>query len=131
MDHRLDYVIGDFLASLLLGTIVGILSWAIVSPWWNMLVAMLIMMPIGMIAGLIAFFPAGIKLGAMEAMVPLMFTGMLSGMVVGMAAAMHALSFTDALGLGAASGVAGITFVWIANSLLRGITMENGGNARG
>lgn len=124
MDHRLFYVVGDFLANVALGVIVGIISWAIVWPGWNMIVAMFVMMAVGMVAGLIFFFPAAIKLGAMEAMVPLMFTGMLSGMVVGMAEAMMPLTAMQAAVLGAASGVVGIGFIWIANNLLRGITRE-------
>lgn len=124
MDHRLFYVVGDFLANLLLGVIVGVISWAIVGPGWNMIVAMFAMMALGMLLGLVFFFPAAIKLGAMEAMVPLMFTGMLSGMVVGMAGAMMPVPLADALAMGAASGVAGIGFIWVANSMLRGITRE-------
>jgi hypothetical protein len=124
LDHRLFYVVGDFLANLLLGVIVGVISWAIVGPGWNMIVAMFAMMALGMLLGLVFFFPAAIKLGAMEAMVPLMFTGMLSGMVVGMAGAMMPVPLADALAMGAASGVAGIGFIWVANSMLRGITRE-------
>lgn len=124
MDHRLKYVVGDFLANLLLGAIVGVVSWAIVSPAWNMWVAMFVMMPVGMVIGFFGFFAAAVKLGAMEAMVPLMFTGMLSGMVVGMVSAMMPLSLQQALLHGAACGIAGIVFIWICNSVLRGITRE-------
>lgn len=124
MDHRLFYVVGDFLANVMLGVIVGIASWAIVGPGWPMIVAMFAMMALGMVAGLIFFFPAAIKLGAMEAMVPLMFSGMLSGMAVGMAGSMMPLPLTNAVVMGAAAGVAGIGFIWIANSMLRGITKE-------
>lgn len=125
MDHRLFYVVGDFIANVLLGLVVGAISWAIVGPGWNMIVAMFVMMAVGMLAGLVFFFPAAIKLGAMEAMVPLMFTGMLSGMVVGMAAAMMPMPLQTGLLLGTLSGVAGILFIWIANSALRGITRES------
>ncbi len=124
MDHRLKYVLGDFLANLLLGAVVGLVSWAIVSPTWNMWVAMFVMMPVGMVLGLIAFFPAAAKLGAMEAMVPMMFTGMIAGMVVGMVAAMMPLSLQQAAIHGGACGVAGIVFIWICNAMLRGITSE-------
>ncbi len=124
LDHRLFYVVGDFLANLAIGLIAGLISSAIVSPAWNMWVAMFAMMALGMVLGLVFFFPAAIKLGAMEAMVPLMFSGMLSGMVVGMAAAMMPLPVGNALALGAASGVAGIGFIWAANSMLRGVTRE-------
>ena len=124
MDHRLFYVVGDFLANLAIGVIAGLVSWAIVDPGWNMWIAMFAMMALGMVLGLFFFFPVAIKLGAMETMVPLMFSGMLSGMVVGMASAMMPLPLENALALGAASGVAGIGFVWAANSMLRGVTRE-------
>jgi len=124
LDHRPKYVFGDFIANALLGVLVGLVSWAIVSQAWNMWVAMFVMMPIGMVLGLIAFFPAAAKLGAMEAMVPLMFTGMIAGMVVGMVAAMMPLSLQQALIHGGACGIAGIVFIWMCNTMLRGITNE-------
>ena len=126
MDHRIYFVLGDFLANLAIGAIVGLICWAIVTPAWNMWLAMFAMMPVGTIAGLIFFFPVGMKLGAMEVMVPMMFSGELSGMVVGMAAAMAALTAGQAALLGAVSGMAGIFFVWAANTLLRGVTREAG-----
>src|ERR1700733_12993554 len=124
MDHRLYFALGDFLANIAIGAVVGLICWAIVSPSWNMWIAMLAMMPLGSIVGLLLFFPIGMKLGAMEVMVPLMFTGELSGMVTGMGAAMYVLTARDALLLGAACGLGGILVVWIVNSLLRGATRE-------
>jgi len=129
LDHRLKYALGDFLANLLFGVIVGIVSWAVVSPAWNMWVAMFVMMPVGMVLGFVGFFIVAARLGAMEAMVPLMFTGMLSGMVVGMVGAMMPLTLQQAMTHGAACGFAGIVFIWICNSLLRGITRDGEENA--
>jgi hypothetical protein len=127
LDHRLYFVVGDFVANLAIGAIVGLIAWAIVSPSWNMWIAMIAMMPVGTVAGLILFFPVGMKLGAMEVMVPMMFSGELSGMVVGMAAAMAVIGPGEAALLGAVTGMAGIFFVWAANTLLRGVTREAGG----
>jgi hypothetical protein len=124
LDHRPFYVIGDFVANVVIGTIVGLVCWAIVSPSWNMWLAMFAMMPVGTVVGFFLFFPFAIKLGAMEVMVPLMFTGELTGMVVGMGGAMYELSMRDGLLLGAATGAAGIVIIWIVNSMLRGITRE-------
>lgn len=126
MDHRLYFVAGDFLANLAVGAIVGLIAWAIVSPSWNMWIAMFAMMPVGTVVGLLLFFPIGMKLGAMEVMVPLMFSGELTGMVVGMAAAMAAMTASEAALLGAVTGAAGIFFIWAANTLLRGVTREAG-----
>jgi len=129
LDHRLKYVVGDFLANLVFGALVGLVSWAIVSPGWNMWLAMVLMMAIGMVIGFIGFIVTAVKLGAMEAMVPLMFTGMLSGMVVGMIEAMMPLTFQQALSHGAVCGIAGIVFIWTCNSILRGVTREGEENA--
>jgi len=68
VDHRLYFAVGDLLANIAIGAIVGVICWAIVSPSWNMWIAMFAMMPVGTVVGLILFFPIGIKLGAMEVM---------------------------------------------------------------
>jgi hypothetical protein len=126
LDHRLFFVVGDFLANLAIGAIVGLLAWLIVGPSWNMWIAMFAMMALGMVAGLIFFFPVGMKLGAMEVMIPVMYSGMWAGMFVGMAEAMMPLPLLHAVAIGAACGVAEIVFVWVANSILRGVTREAG-----
>jgi hypothetical protein len=124
LDHRLYFVVGDFVANIVIGAIVGLICWAIVSPSWNMWIAMFAMMPVGTVVGLLLFFPVGMKFGAMEVMVPLMFSGELTGMVVGMAAAMMKMSAGNAALWGAATGVAAIVLIWIVNSILRGVTRE-------
>ncbi len=124
MDHRLFYVVGDFLAQLAIGMVAGLVAWAIVSPAWNMWAAMAAMMALGMVVGLVLYFPVGIKLGAMEAMIPAMYSGMWGGMVVGMMSAMMPMPLHHALEMGAACGIAEIIFIWIANSLLRGVTRQ-------
>lgn len=124
MDHRLFYVVGDFLANLAIGIIMGLIARAIVGPSWNMWAAMCAMMALGMVVGLVLFFPVGIKLGAMEAMIPAMYTGMWAGMVVGMMSAMMDLPWRHAAEMGAACGIAEIIFIWIANTILRGVTRQ-------
>lgn len=124
MDQRLFYVVGDFLANLAIGAIAGLISWSIVSPAWNMWAAMFAMMVLGMVVGLVLYFPVGIKLGAMEAMIPGMYTGMWASMVVGMMESMMQLPMHHALEMGAACGVGEIVFIWIANTILRGVTRQ-------
>jgi hypothetical protein len=121
VDRRPLYALGDFLGSLLVGIVAAMVAWVLVGPGWNMWVAMFGMMAMGMVVGLVMFFPLGMKLGAMEAMIPAMYTGMWSGMMVGMIGAMMPLSWLHAAQLGAACGVGEIVFIWIANSLLRGV----------
>jgi len=127
LDHRFWYAAGDFAASLVIGVIAALVSWAIVSPAWNMWVAMFAMMALGMVVGLVLYFPVGIRLGAMEAMIPAMYTGMWSGMVIGMMASMMALPLRHAAEIGAACGIAEIIFIWIANAILRGVTRQTKG----
>lgn len=124
MDHRLFFAVGDFLANLLTGAFVGAICWTIVGPGWNMWVAMFAMMALGMVLGMLVFFPVAAKLGAMEAMIPLMYSGMWAGMFVGMAQAMMPMPLLHAVGIGAACGVADILFIWVVNSVLRGVTRE-------
>lgn len=124
MDHRLFYAVGDFLANLAIGVIAGLIAWSIVSPSWNMWAAMAAMMALGMIVGLVLFFPVGIKLGAMEAMIPAMYSGMWAGMVVGMMSSMIAMPARHAAEMGAACGIGEIVFIWVANTILRGVARQ-------
>ena len=124
VDRRLFYSVGDFVANLAIGVIAGSVAWAIVGPSWNMWVAMFAMMALGMVIGLVLFFPIGIKLGAMEAMIPAMYTGMWAGMVVGMMDSMMDMPWRHAAEIGAACGIAEIVFIWIANTILRGIIRQ-------
>jgi hypothetical protein len=124
LDRRPLYAAGDFLGSLAVGIVAALVAWALVGPGWNMWAAMFAMMALGMIVGLVMFFPIGIKLGAMEAMIPAMYTGMWSGMVVGMMEAMMPLSMRHAIELGAACGIGEIVFIWVANTLLRGVRRQ-------
>lgn len=124
MDHRLKYAVGDFLAALFIGAVSGLVAWAIVSPVWNMWLAMFSMMALGMVIGLVMFFPLAAKLGAMEAMIPAMYTGMWAGMFVGMLGSMMDISWRHAIEIGAACGVAEIILIWIVNTILRGISRE-------
>jgi hypothetical protein len=127
MDNRLFYVVGDLVANVVIGAIVALVAWLIVSPGWNMWLAMISMMALGMVLGLAMFFPFSIKLGAHETMIPAMYTGMWAGMFVGMIAAMMPLTMRHAAELGVMVGAAEIVFIWIVNTLLRGVTGEANG----
>ncbi len=126
MDNRLFYVAGDLIANLAIGIIVALVASWIVGPAWNMWAAMFAMMVLGMVLGLVLYFPIGSRFGAMEVMIPAMYTGMWSGMVIGMIDAMMDLSWRHAAEIGAACGAAEIVFIWIANTILRGITRQPG-----
>jgi len=120
MDHRLYFVLGDLFANLLAGAIVGLLCWLIVSPGWNMFVAMIVMMMIGMLIATVLWIPCSVLFGAMEVMVPMMLSGMVSGMVISMSLAMEQLSAATCFSFGAICGLASIVVVWVLNSAMRG-----------
>jgi hypothetical protein len=124
LDSRIGYVLGDLLANVALGAVVGLFCWLIVGPAWNMWIAMFLMMAIGSIVGLVGFFIVSRWLGAMESMVPLMLTGELTGMVVGMFVPMMPFTPLRAIVWGLACGAASMAIIWIVNSLLRGVTRE-------
>ncbi|MFK7730229.1 MAG: hypothetical protein AB8B48_01290 [Pseudomonadales bacterium] len=125
MDSRLYFVLGDLIANILCGAIIGAVCYLIFDPSWNMLAAMFFAMGVGMLASMLLWFPTSIVLGAMEAMLPMMLTGMYSGMVVGMWASMHPISLSMSLFVGGVVGLLTITLIWIANNQLRGVkTME-------
>jgi hypothetical protein len=127
MDRRLFYALVDFLASLVIGAISGLVAWSIIDTGWNMWLAMIAMMALGMIIGMACYFPLASRLGAMEVMIPAMYSGMWGGMVVGMMSAMMALPMHHAIEMGAACGIGEIVFIWVANTILRGVTRSRAG----
>ncbi len=120
MDTRLFFVLGDLLANVAGGAVVGWLVWLLIPAGWNMWLAMVLAMALGMLFAFVLFIPFSVVLGAMEVMVPLMLTGMAAGMVVGMRAAMGAIGSGGALFEGAVCGLACIVAVWVLNNQLRG-----------
>lgn len=120
MDNRLYFVLGDLFSNLLTGGLVGWLAWLLISPSWNMIVAMILMMVLGMIVAIILWLPVSIFVGAMEAMVPMMLTGMISGMVVGMWLTNEYLAASSSFYIGTVCGLISIVVIWIFNSALRG-----------
>jgi hypothetical protein len=121
MDSRLYFVLGDLFANILVGAVVGWLTALIVSPGWNMWIAMFVMMPVGMLLSMLLWMPMSIYLGAMEVMLPTMFTGMFSAMVIGMDAAMAPMASAVAFKHGAVIGLVVIVAIWVVNNSLRGI----------
>lgn len=124
MDNRVYFVLGDLLANIVIGALVGVVSVLLVTTGWNMWLAMVLMMSIGMLLGLIGAFGFAHFFGAMEVMVPVMQTGMWSGMVVGMWQAMAPLSYIQGALLGAVTGLVVLNVIWIANTALRGVVVN-------
>jgi hypothetical protein len=129
MDDRLYFVLGDLLANIVMGALVGAVAVWLVGSGWNMWLAMLLMMALGMVLGLAGALGFGFLFGAMEIMVPVMQTGMWSGMVVGMWQTMAPLSATQGALVGGVTGVMVLNVVWVANTALRGVVLEHGETA--
>ena len=123
MDNRLYFVLGDLLANITLGALIGALAVMLVGTGWNMWLAMVLMMVLGMVLSFFGAFGFGICFGAMEVIVPGMLTGMISGMVVGMWHAMTPMSVTHGIVIGGITGLMVLTIVWIASASLRGVTI--------
>ena len=126
MDHRLYFVLGDLLSNIVTGALIGILAVMLVSPGWNMWLAMLMMMAVGMLLSLFAALAFGIFFGAMEVMVPAMQSGMMSGMVVGMWQAMSPLPVGQGAIIGGIIGLVTLNIIWVANTALRGVRTVEG-----
>ena len=121
MDNRLYFVVGDLLANIAIGAIIGMISAALVNTGWNMWIAMIVAMVVGMALSLPLALAFGYFYGAMEVMVPAMQTGMWSGMVVGMWAAMSPLDISSGALIGGVVGLVVLNVIWALNIALRGI----------
>ena len=121
MDDRIYFAIGDLIANVTVGAIIGVVSWLIVGNTWNMLLSMALMMVVGMVLALPLAFLFVAVCGAMEVLVPVLLTGMSSGMVVGVWNTVQDLSLLEALLVGSACGVMSIVMIWAVNSRIKGI----------
>ncbi len=119
METRPYFLLGDLLANVVIGALVGVTCASLFDPSWNMWLGMFLGMALGMAIALVLgvglFF---IFFGAMEVMVPTMLTGMVTGMIVGMAAPMMEVHLPDAARWGAASGIGCLGFTYVVNAFL-------------
>ena len=119
METRPYFVLGDVLANLSVGALVGLASAAAFDPDWNMILAMLAGMAMGMALSLPALLGFVALFGAMEVMVPAMTTGMVAGMVVSMSATMGDLALGPAAVLGAKCGLGVLIAIYLANVIVK------------
>jgi len=119
METRPYFVLGDLLANVATGALVGLVMAGLFGPAWNMLLAMFAGMALGMAISLPPALLFGAFFGAMEVMVPVMTTGMVAGMLVSMAAAMGEVALGHGASLGAWSGAGVMLATYVANALIR------------
>ena len=118
-ERRLYFVLGDVACALVIGGAAGALGAALVSPAWNMWLAMIVGMAAGMLIATplaFAFLPL---FGAMEVMVPAMTSGMFAGMWIAMAAAMRPLGVGAGLRGGMLIGLLVLAAIYALNAYLR------------
>lgn len=120
MSDRLYFLFGDVLSNVLVGTLAALVCVPVVSPEWNMFVAMVVCMPLGMLTAVVLGTFLIRWFGAMEVMVPTMLGGMTAGMVVGMACAMTPIDAGWAVRAGALIGLVALVFCRYADYLIRG-----------
>ncbi len=124
VEKRPYFVMGDLIANLSAGALVGAIAVQSMGPSWNMWISMCVGMVAGMLLSMLVAFPAMALFGAMEVMLPVMLTGMVAGMVVSMMAAMDSLPIARGVVWGAVCGVLTLAACYLANAWIgkRGIS---------
>lgn len=115
------FKIGDFLVSIIIGSLTGVCTFWVIDTGWNMLLAMFIGMCIGMVLQILVpliFMPL---FGHLEIMIPSMITGMLSGMCSGMIAVRYTLPLSRVFVLGGGIGIIVCLWVYKRNRQLQGV----------
>ncbi|WGS21094.1 MULTISPECIES: hypothetical protein [unclassified Bradyrhizobium] len=122
------FQIGDYLAGAVIGVATAVIVRVMVSPGFDMVLAMLIGMGIGTIVSLILGYMLSPMLGIVETMVPGSLIGMYGGMLFAMRDSMAAGSrtMTAVITVGAIFGIAMTIAVKVYNYVLRGTMIEAG-----
>lgn len=121
------FVIGDYVAGMLIGTLTALGVRAVVWPGMDMVIAMLVGMAIGIVIHLVVGFLLAPLLG-MGTMVIAMVAGMYGGMLFGMRDSMAAGSPTlaQATAIGALFGVIVVLGIHIYDRALRRVVVDTG-----
>lgn len=120
------FVIGDYLAGMLVGIVTALGVRMVVWPGLDMVIAMLMGMAIGMVLHLILALILGPLIGMFNAMIPASIIGMYGGMFFAMRDSMAAGSrtITAAIVVGAAFGALVVAGVQYYGWTLRGAVVD-------
>lgn len=120
------FLIGDYLAGILIGVATTLGVRAVVWPGMDMVLAMMVGMAVGMLIHLVLGLILAPLVGLFETMVPGSLIGMYGGMLFGMRDSMAAGSLTleSATTVGAIFGVIVVIGVKIYDQVLRGAVFE-------
>ena len=122
------FVIGDYLAGMLVGALTALSVRAAVWPGMDMVIAMLFGMAVGMAIHLVLGLLFSPLLGMFETMMPASIIGMYGGMFFGMRDSMAAGSRTlgAAMLVGALFGATVVLGVKVYDRILRGAVVDAG-----
>jgi hypothetical protein len=122
------FVLGDYLAGMMVGAVTAFAVRAVVWPGMDMVVAMVLGMALGMLLHLVLGLLLSPLLGMFETMIPASVIGMYGGMFFGMRDSMAAGSRTwlSAAAVGALFGALVVLSFHIYDRILRGAVVETG-----
>lgn len=121
------FTTGDYLGGAVCGGLTGVAVRAVVTPQWDMVVAMLM----GMVIGMVVHVGVGLALSPLLGMLHVMVPGSLIGMYGGMFFAMrdtmqmHPGSFVSVIAVGMGFGLAVNGAVHLYDHILRGPVSAN------
>ena len=117
---------GDCFASASVGLLTAAAVRAVITPKWDMVIAMLVGMLIGTAVHLLVGLVLTPLIGALEAMVPAGLTGMYGGMYFAMRDAMQTQGpLSDSLAIGAATGAGAYVLVCAYDRVVRGVVFDS------
>jgi hypothetical protein len=122
------FVIGDYLAGMMVGALTAIGVRAVIWPGMDMVVAMIVGMAIGMAIHLVFGLILAPLIGMFNAMIPASLIGMYGGMFFGMRDSMAAGSRTlgAAIAVGVVFGAIVVAGVEYYDRTLRGAVVDSG-----
>ena len=124
----MHFLVGDYLAGMLIGAVTALAVRATTWPGMDMVVAMLVGMAVGMGIHLLLGLMLTPLLGMGETMIPAMITGMYGGMLFSMRDSMAAGSQTlcAAVAVSAFFGALAVLGVKVYDRSLRGVVVDTG-----
>jgi len=122
------FVIGDYLAGILVGAFTAIAVRMVVWPGMDMVIAMIIGMALGMFIHIVLSLILAPLVGMFNAMIPASIIGMYGGMFFAMRDSMAAGSRTlhGAIAVGALFGIVVVVGVQFYDHSLRGAVVDSG-----
>lgn len=120
------FTIGDYLAGIVIGALIALAVFVVVSPGMDLVIAVLLGMAIGMVVHLVVGLLLAPLLGIFETLMPASLIGTYGAMLFAMRDVMAASSFAYTAAGGAIFGAVAVLGVKIYSRVLRGPVLEVG-----